>query len=538
MAGKQSGLFNPQFGLEKHGFRNTGHVYWNDPSARLFQAAVARGEGQVSSHGAFVVSTVPHTGRSAQDKFIVAYPEMEHTIWWDNNKRMEVADFDRLFDAATAYAQGRDLFVQDLYAGADPVHRVRTRVITETAWHSMFIRHLLIEPPREDLDTFEPEYTIIDLPGFQPCPDTHNCRSDVVIACDFVRKVVIIGGTSYAGEIKKSVFTILNYVLPGKEVMPMHCSANEAKDGSGTALFFGLSGTGKTTLSADPSRSLIGDDEHGWSESGVFNFEGGCYAKMIRLSRAMEPDIYATTEKFGTVLENVVMNEATGALDLDDASLAENSRGAYPLHYIDNAKDSGRGGHPTHIIMLTCDAFGIMPPLARMTPEQAMYHFLSGYTAKVAGTEKGVKEPQATFSTCFGAPFMPRHPSEYGNLLRDLIARHGVQCWLVNTGWTGGPHGEGRRMPITATRALLNAALSGALNQVTMRPDPVFGFEVPVAVDGVDPEILDPRNTWANVNAYDERAADLARRFVTNFEPFERFVDPRVREAGPQPSGA
>lgn len=527
-------MFNRDFGLEQHGFRNLGDVRWNDPSARLFELAVARGEGHVSRHGAFVVETVPHTGRSARDKFVVAHPSTEHTIWWDNNKRMEPADFDRLFDAAMAYAQGRDLFVQDLYAGADAENRLNARIVTETAWHSLFIRHLLIEPPREDLPGYRPDYLIIDLPGFQACPDTHGCRSEVIIACDFERRIVLIGGTSYAGEIKKSVFTILNYVLPARGVMPMHCSANEASDGSGTAVFFGLSGTGKTTLSADPKRILIGDDEHGWSRNGVFNFEGGCYAKMIRLSAEAEPEIFSTTRKFGTVLENVVMDPDTGELDFDDASLAENSRGAYPLSYIPNASDTGRGPHPKHLIMLTCDAFGIMPPLARMTPEQAMYHFLSGYTAKVAGTEKGVTEPETTFSTCFGAPFMPRHPSEYGNLLRNLIAEHNVQCWLVNTGWTGGPYGEGRRMPIKATRALLNAALSGGLNQTEMRIDPIFGFDVPVSVAGVDSTILTPRDTWADTSAYDERARDLAMRFVKNFDPFVPYVDRQVLEAAPK----
>ncbi len=534
MAGNETGLFNADFGLDRHGFRNLGAVRWNDVSSHLYQQAVARGEGQVSVNGALVVETVPHTGRSARDKFVVSYPSTEHTIWWDNNKRMEKEDFDRLWDAAMAYAQDRDLFVQDLYAGADETHRLRTRIVTETAWHSLFIRHLLIEPPRTDLETYEPDYLIVDLPGFQACPDSHGCRSEVVIACDFERKIVLIAGTSYAGEIKKAVFTILNYVLPAKGIMPMHCSANEAKDGSGTAVFFGLSGTGKTTLSADPNRTLIGDDEHGWSENGVFNFEGGCYAKMIRLSKEAEPEIFATTQRFGTVLENVVMDPVTGDLNLDDASLAENSRGAYPLNYIANASEDGMGHHPTHIIMLTCDAFGIMPPLARMTPEQAMYHFLSGYTAKVAGTEKGVTEPQTTFSTCFGAPFMPRHPSEYGNLLRDLIARHGVQCWLVNTGWTGGRYGEGERMPIKATRALLNAALSGDLNQVSMRQDAIFGFEVPLRVEGVDTDILTPRETWKDVAAYDVLARDLARRFAENFEPFAPFVDERVLAAAPK----
>ncbi len=509
-------------------------MHWNDPVAGLFEKAVARGEGQVSRHGALLVETGQHTGRSAKDKFIVSHPESQHTIWWDNNKPLDPASFDRLLESMLSYAQGRDLWVQDLYGGADPDHRLNVRVVTEFAWHSLFIRHLLIDPPREDLPKFDPDYLIIDLPGFQACPDVHQCRTETIIACDFERKIVLIGGTSYAGEIKKSVFTILNYLLPARGVMPMHCSANVGHDNSDPAIFFGLSGTGKTTLSADPHRTLIGDDEHGWSQNGVFNFEGGCYAKMIRLSESAEPEIYSTTRRFGTVLENVVSHPETRELDLNDASLTENTRGAYPLEYIPNASASGQTGHPKNIIMLTADAFGIMPPLARMTPDQAMYHFLSGYTAKVAGTEKGVTEPEATFSTCFGAPFMPRHPSEYGNLLRGLIAQHDVQCWLVNTGWTGGPYGVGHRMPIKATRALLEAALNGNFNNAQFRKDPIFGFDVPVAAAGVDSAILDPRSTWADGDAYDAKAADLARRFVENFKPFAPYVDDAVRAAAPR----
>ncbi len=534
VAAHQAGVWNPSAGLEKHGFQNLNSVHWNGTRAALFEMAIGRGEGHASRHGALVVKTGQHTGRSAKDKFVVAHPDMEHSIWWDNNKRMEPAHFDRLFDAMMGYAQGRDLFVQDLYGGADPHHRLPVRVVTEYAWHSLFIRHLLIEPPLADLTSFNPEFLIVDLPDFKASPELHGCRTETVIAVDFNRKIVLIGGTSYAGEIKKSVFTILNYLLPAKGVMPMHCSANVATDGTGTAVFFGLSGTGKTTLSADPKRTLVGDDEHGWSENGIFNFEGGCYAKMIRLSPEAEPEIYATTQRFSTVLENVVMDPNTRALDFDDATLAENSRGAYPLDYIPNSSDTGQAGHPRNIIMLTCDAFGVMPPLARMSADQAMYHFLSGYTAKVAGTEKGVTEPEATFSTCFGAPFMPRHPSEYGNLLRGLIAHHNVQCWLVNTGWTGGPHGEGRRMPIKATRSLLEAALNGDLANVQMRQDPIFGFDVPLAVEGVDSHILTPRETWADPMAYDARAKDLAQRFVTNFQPFVPYVDEDVLAAAPK----
>ncbi len=534
VASNQTGLFNAQFGLEKHGFRNLQSVFWNQPVAALTEHALRRGEAELSRDGAVVTRTGQHTGRSAQDKFIVAHPSYERAIWWDNNKRMSPEAFERLFQSMLSYAQGRDLFVQDLYGGADADHRVRARIATEYAWHSLFIRHLLIRPPAEDLARFEADYLILDLPGFEAEPTLHDCRSETVIACDFERKIVLIAGTSYAGEIKKSVFTILNYLLPNEGVMPMHCSANVDTHGHEPAVFFGLSGTGKTTLSADPHRILIGDDEHGWSGNGVFNFEGGCYAKMIRLSEKAEPEIYSTTKRFGTVLENVVIDPTTRTLDLDDATLTENTRGAYPLDFIPNASDTGQAGHPKNIIMLTCDAFGVMPPLARMTPDQAMYHFLSGYTAKVAGTEKGVTEPQATFSTCFGAPFMPRHPSEYGNLLRARIAQYGVQCWLVNTGWTGGPHGVGSRMPIKATRALLDAALTGALSNAEIRRDPIFGFDVPVAVDGVDPHILNPRATWTDPTAYDAKAKHLAQLFVQNFKPFEAYVDDAVRAAAPK----
>ncbi len=534
VAAHQTGIFNTNHGLERHGFRNLNVVHWNHSEGQLFQEAVRAGEGEITAKGALVVKTGQHTGRSAADKFIVAHPATEHTIWWDNNKRMSPAAFDRLRDSMLAYAQGRDLNVQDLQGGADPAHRINVRVVTEYAWHSLFIRHLLRRPERSALPGFEPDYLIVDLPGFQADPALHGCRCETVIACDFDRRIILIGGTSYAGEMKKSVFSILNYLLPERGVMPMHCSANVGSSGDDTAIFFGLSGTGKTTLSADPTRTLIGDDEHGWSENGVFNFEGGCYAKMIRLSPEQEPEIYSTTQRFGTVLENVVVDPATGEIDFDDASLTENTRGAYPLDYIANASETGISGHPKSIIMLTCDAFGVMPPLARMSADQAMYHFLSGYTAKVAGTEKGVTEPEATFSACFGAPFMPRHPSVYGDLLRSLIAHHDVTCWLVNTGWTGGPHGTGKRMPLKATRTLLDAALSGALNNAQMRKDPIFGFDVPMHVTNVDSGILDPRGTWSDGRAFDLKAQDLANRFVTNFKPFAAHVDDAVRQAAPR----
>ena len=446
---------------------------------------------------------------------------------------MSTDQFDALWEDFQVHMSGRELFVQHLFGGADPAHRLPVRVINELAWHNLFIRHLLRVPEAHELEGFAPGLTIINLPSFKADPARHGTRSETVIAVNFARRMVLIGGTSYAGETKKSVFTALNYMLPEKSVMPMHCSVNVGDDGA-AAIFFGLSGTGKTTLSADASRTLIGDDEHGWSHQGLFNFEGGCYAKMIRLSRKAEPEIFATTRMWGTVLENVVMDPETRELDLDDAALAENSRGAYPLSAIPNACRTGRCGPPKNVVMLTCDAFGVMPPIAKLTPAQAMYHFLSGYTAKVAGTEKGVTEPTATFSACFGAPFMPRHPAVYGELLGDLINKTGVDCWLVNTGWTGGAFGTGERMPIHATRALLNAALDGSLSKAAFRKDENFGFEVPVEVPGVDPAILDPRATWADTAAYDAQAAKLAAMFAKNFGKFTDQVSADVRAAAPK----
>ncbi len=521
-------------GLEGQGFRNLKAVNWNLTAPELYERAVARGEGHVAQNGPFVVLTGQHTGRSASDKFVVKDAASEPNVWWDNNKAMSPAAFEALYQSMVSYAQGRELFVKDLFGGADVTHRLPVRVVTEYAWHSLFVHQLLIRPTAEQLKTFSPEFTIIDLPGFQADPKVHGCDTATVIAVNFSKKLVLIGGTSYAGEMKKSVFTILNYLLPPKHVMPMHCSANVGKDGK-SAIFFGLSGTGKTTLSADATRTLIGDDEHGWSEHGVFNFEGGCYAKVIKLSREAEPEIYATTERFGTVLENVVMDPVTRVLDLDDARYTENTRAAYPIDFIPNASETGRAGHPKNVIMLTADAFGVLPPIAKLTPSQAMYHFLSGFTAKVAGTEKGLgKEPQPTFSTCFGAPFMPRHPSEYGNLLRELIGLHQADCWLVNTGWTGGAFGTGSRMPIKATRALLAAALDGSLANAEMRVDPHFRFRVPVAVPGVESKILNPRDTWADKAAYDAQAKKLVSMFRDNFKKFEAHVGPDVLQAAPQ----
>jgi phosphoenolpyruvate carboxykinase (ATP) len=522
----------PDFTLDAQGIRTGAELHWNLGTAPLVELAVRRSEGVLAKDGPLVVETGKHTGRSAKDKFI---DETEQTVWWgDTNRGMTPEHFAALkADFLAAVADKETLFVQDLFGGSQPEHRVNVRVVTEFAWHSLFIRTLLVRPQDEALRSFMPEFTIIDLPSFRADPERHGSRSETVVAVNFTEKLILIGGTAYAGEMKKSVFGILNYKLPVDGIMPMHCSANIGPKGD-TAVFFGLSGTGKTTLSADASRTLIGDDEHGWSDTAVFNFEGGCYAKMIRLSPEAEPEIFATTKRFGTVLENVVIDPISREIDLDDDSLAENSRGSYPIEFIPNASEQNMGPVPRNIVMLTADAYGVLPPIAKLTPDQAMYHFLSGYTARVAGTEIGVTEPTATFSTCFGAPFMPRHPSIYGNLLKERIAKGNVDCWLVNTGWTGGSYGTGNRMPIKATRALLNAALDGSLNDAEFRTDPNFGFEVPVAVAGVDSAILDPRSTWADKDAYDATAQKLVRQFIDNFAQFESHVDEGVRQAAPQ----
>ncbi|MTI44574.1 phosphoenolpyruvate carboxykinase (ATP) [Roseibium hamelinense] len=526
------GVRNPSNGVETFGLSGLKAVYWNQSEPALYEYSISRGESRIAAGGALVADTGIHTGRSPNDKFVVRDDLTSETVWWDNNKEMSQAQFDVLLEDFKAHAAGRELFAQDLFGGADPQYRLPVRVYTEFAWHSLFIRNMLLRPEPESLGTFAPDMTVIDLPSFKADPDRHGCRSETVIACDFSRKIVLIGGTSYAGEMKKSVFTFLNFLLPAQGVMPMHCSANVGQSGD-TAIFFGLSGTGKTTLSADPQRTLIGDDEHGWGTTGVFNFEGGCYAKTIKLSAEAEPEIFSTTQRFGTVLENVVLDDQR-IPDFNDGSKTENTRAAYPIHFISNASDTGVAPMPKTIIMLTADAFGVLPPIAKLTPAQAMYHFLSGYTAKVAGTEKGVTEPQATFSTCFGAPFIPRHPSEYGNLLRDLIAEHDVDCWLVNTGWTGGAFGTGSRMPIKDTRALLHAALDGTLKDTEFRTDAHFGFAVPTSVPGVDSAVLTPRETWADKKAYDAQAAKLVQMFIDNFETFEKHVDGAVREAAPE----
>ena len=528
----KDGRVNPAMRLEHQGISGLGRIYYNQIEPTLVSAAVQRGEGKLGLGGAFLCETGRFTGRSPNDKFVVRSPSVEGDIWWENNAAMTPAAFDVLYTDMLAHMQGRDYFVQDLYAGADPIHRVDLRMVTELAWHGLFIRHLLRRPDRSELDNFSPDWTVINCPSFKADPARHGCRSATVIALNFDRKLILIANTAYAGENKKAVFTLLNYLLPQKGVMAMHCSANHAiGNPTDTAVFFGLSGTGKTTLSADPSRTLIGDDEHGWSDRGTFNFEGGCYAKTIDLSAQAEPEIFATTHRFATVVENMVYDPETLDLDFEDDSLTANTRCAYPLDYISNASATGLGGHPKHVVMLTCDAFGVLPPIARLSPAQAMYHFLSGFTSKVAGTERGVTEPQPTFSTCFGAPFMPRRPEVYGKLLEEKIAKHGATCWLVNTGWTGGAYGVGQRMPIKATRALLAAALDGSLNTATFRKDANFGFEVPVAVAGVDDALLDPRQTWGQAADYDAQARKLVAMFAANFAQYLPFIDDDVKAA-------
>ena len=521
-------------GVETHGFKNLKSAHWNHRPARLYQMAIERGEGDITSHGVFLVQTGEHTGRSAQDKFIVRDETTQETVWWDNNKSMTTEQFDNLLEDMHHYAENKEIFIQDLFCGSDQEYRLPSRIYTEYAWHSLFIQNLLIEPSKKELEHFDPEFILIHLPRFCANKRRHGSRDKTMIALNFQRKIALISGTSYAGEIKKSVFSMLNFTLPEKHVLPMHCSVNIEKNKSDSAIFFGLSGTGKTTLSADPNRILIGDDEHGWSTKGVFNFEGGCYAKMIHLSAESEPAIYATTQRFGTIIENVPMDSHSRILDFDDNSLTENTRAAYPLSFIPNASTTGIAGHPKTIIMLTADAFSIFPPLARLTPSQAIYHFLSGYTSKIAGTEKGVIEPEATFSTCFGAPFMPRHPSIYGDLLCEFITKHHVNCWIINTGWTGGVYGIGSRMPIKQTRILLSAALNDQLNDVPFRRDPYFGFDVPITVPHADCSLLNPSETWHDKDAYDVQARQLVDMFMRNFEQFNAYVDDDVKAAAPK----
>src|SRR5579883_2075291 len=531
---QETGLRNRAQGADKFGFKDLAAVHWNLDAPQLYEHAIAGREASVVQGGPLCAETGAHTGRSPKDKHTVVDALTENTVWWDGNRKLSQENFQRLYEDFIAHARGKKLFAQDLYGGADPKHRINTRVYTEYAWHSLFIRQLLIRPTEPELEDFIPELTIVDLPSFKADPKRHGVRSETIIAIDFSRKIILIGNSSYAGEMKKSVFTTLNFYLPAQGVMPMHCSANMGRDGD-VALFFGLSGTGKTTLSADPNRVLIGDDEHGWGPDGVFNFEGGCYAKCIKLSQEAEPQIYAASKRFGAVLENCVLDEDTREVDFDDGSKTENTRSAYPLDFIPNASRTGRAPHPKNVVMLAADAFGVLPPIAKLSPAQAMYHFLSGYTAKVAGTERGLgKEPQPEFSTCFGSPFLPLDPSVYGNMLRELIADHNVDCWLVNTGWTGGKYGSGSRMPIKVTRALLTAALDGSLRNVEFRTDKYFGFAVPTALPGVPSEILNPVNTWKDKDEFDKTARALVAMFQKNFAKFEEKVDADVRAAAPE----
>ncbi|PYO27797.1 MAG: phosphoenolpyruvate carboxykinase (ATP) [Gemmatimonadetes bacterium] len=519
--------------LEAAGLVPQRPVHWNLGPPELYEHAARRGEGVIVEGGAFCAVTAPHTGRSPNDKFIVREASAGDDISWGRvNQPLTPEHFERLKAAALAHLAAQELFVRDLFAGADPNHRFGIRFVTPNAWHALFVYNMFLRPTPSDLASFAPAWTVLHTPELNADPALHGTQSGTFIVVHFAQRTILIGGTRYAGELKKAVFTILNYLLPKRGVLSMHCSANLGRTGE-AALFFGLSGTGKTTLSADPERALIGDDEHGWSDLGVFNFEGGCYAKVIRLSREGEPEIFAATRMFGTVLENVVVDPVTRAIDLDSAEITENTRASYPIHYVPNHVPGGMGGHPSHLVFLTCDAYGVFPPLARLSPAQAMYHFLSGYTAKVAGTERGVTEPKATFSTCFGAPFLPLAPNVYAALLGEKIAQHGVQCWLVNTGWSGGPYGVGERIRLGLTRAMVRAALAGTLDRTPTAPEPVFGLEVPLQVPGIPDDLLLPRGTWRDPAAYDAQAARLAQMFRQNFEQFSAHVHAAVREAGP-----
>jgi phosphoenolpyruvate carboxykinase (ATP) len=524
------------YGLANHGLGNLRKAYWNLSNEALYEEAVFRQEGRISYQGPLIVNTGKFTARAANDKLIVREVTTEEKIWWgEYNRPYSTHKFAELNSRLQGYLQGRDLFVQDCFAGADQTYRLPVRIITEYAWHSLFARNMFILPrTSEEYRRHVPEFTIICAPSFKSFPTIDATPTQTFIVLNFEQKVGIIGNTAYGGEIKKAVFTILNYLLPLEGVMPMHCSANVSSDGD-TALFFGLSGTGKTTLSADPSRGLIGDDEHGWSDEGIFNFEAGCYAKVIQLSPTAEPEIYACTRRFGTILENVIYDPVTRYIDLDDDALTENTRASYPIEYIANAVLDKRGGHPKNIILLTCDASGVMPPIARLTPDQALYHFISGYTSKVAGTELGLgEEPEITFSTCFGGPFMVHHPSFYADLLKRKITRYGVNCWLINTGWVGGPYRVGKRISIAYTRAMLNAALSGKLLEVEYSVDPVFGFEVPKTCPGVPDEVLSPSSSWPSKDLYMQRYREMASRFIDNFRKFEKYCTPEVRASGPK----
>ncbi|HEY5490506.1 MAG TPA: phosphoenolpyruvate carboxykinase (ATP) [Gemmatimonadaceae bacterium] len=526
------------YNLSNQGVSNLRLAYWNLPTEALVEEAVFRSEGALAAGGAFVTNTGKHTARSANDKFVVRHTDSENNIWWGVYNRPFAEDkFEVLYDRMLGFLQGKDVFVQDVYGGADEAYRLPVRIVTELAWHSHFVRNMFVLPQSlDEYKRFVPEFTIVAMPSFKGAPAVDSTVSDTFICLSFEKKLAIIGNTAYAGEIKKSVFTILNYLLPLEGVLSMHCSANVSpQDANDVALFFGLSGTGKTTLSADPTRRLIGDDEHGWSDSGVFNIEGGCYAKVIGLSESAEPEIFATTHRFGTILENVPYDPVTRLIDLDDDTLTENTRASYPLEFIANAMPDKKAGHPKNVILLTCDASGVMPPIARLTPNQALYQFISGYTSKVGGTEVGLgKEPEITFSACFGGPFMVHHPYKYAELLKQKIERHGVTCWLVNTGWVGGPYGVGKRISIKYTRALLTAALNGRLDKVKFIKDPVFGFEMPAECPDVPAEVLNPATSWGDKKEYDRRYRDLAMRFKQNFAKFEDGTPREVVEAGPR----
>lgn len=531
----QSAARKSDYSLEFQGLHNINKVYWNLPVEALYEEAIFRNEGKITLYGPLVVNTGKHTARAANDKFIVQEANSENHVWWGQYNRPYAADkFGELFNRVQGYLQGKDVFVQDCYAGADPNYRLSVRIITELAWHSMFARNMFIPPTTNDeYRRHVPDFTVIAVPSFKAFPQIDGTPTNTVIVINFEQKLCIIGNSGYAGEIKKSIFTIMNYLLPLQGVMTMHCSANIGRDGD-TALFFGLSGTGKTTLSADPRRGLIGDDEHGWSDEGVFNFEGGCYAKVIGLSAAAEPQIFACTRRFGTILENVVYDPVTRLIDLDDDERTENTRSSYPLEYIENAVLSKIGGHPKNILLLTCDASGVMPPVARLSTEQALYHFISGYTSKIAGTEIGLgEEPEITFSTCFGGPFMVHHPAFYANLLRQKIERYDVNCWLINTGWVGGPYGIGKRISIAYTRAMLNAVLEGNLESVEYITDPIFHFKVPKSCPEVPSQVLDPASSWPSREAYMKRYRSLASRFIDNFKKFEDQAPDDVKRAGP-----
>jgi phosphoenolpyruvate carboxykinase (ATP) len=533
---QHQGRIQSQHSLDIHGITNANTVWWNMSTPALYEHAVQRHEGLVAHLGPLVVRTGQFTGRSPRDKYVVREPSSQDQVWWGEvNQPFDPAHYDILRRRYMAYLQEKDLYVQDCYIGADPAYRVPIRVINTEAWHNLFARNMFLqEPDPEKLAQHVPQFTVIDAPGFTADPETDGTRSEVFVILHFGRREVLIGGTSYAGEMKKAMLTVMTYVLPPQDVLPMHCSANYGVDENDVAIFFGLSGTGKTTLSADPQRTLIGDDEHGWSAHGVFNFEGGCYAKVIRLSPEGEPEIYDTTRRFGTILENVAMDTGTRRLDLDSDVFTENTRASYPISHIPNATRTGMGGLPNTVIMLTADAFGVLPPVARLTPEQAMYHFLSGYTAKVAGTERGITEPQATFSACFGSPFMAMNPVVYANLLGEKIARQQVAVWLINTGWSGGPYGTGQRIKLGYTRAMVHAALDGSLDRGAMTEDPVFGVQIPKACPHVPPDVLQPRRTWHDPQAYDTQARRLAGMFAKNFEQFAGDVSAEVRAAGPR----